>query len=71
MQPLGIGRDRRNVVWRVEDQRQPSPPPARPHDLELLLQLAAQVHGGDVHGDLACLDARQVEELLRHAEHAL
>src|SRR3982074_3061019 len=37
---------------------------ARPHDDQLLVEVRAQVDGGDVNGDRPGLDAGEVEQLL-------
>jgi hypothetical protein len=71
MQPLWICSHRRDVLGQGELDRQSSRVSALSYDLNLLLQLRAEVDRCDVQRNRARLDAREVEQLLCHAEHAL
>ena len=71
VQPLTVGGDGRDIVRHVERQPQRPRGRARLDDLELLLELGAEVDAGDVDRYRTGLDAREVEQLLRHAQNAL
>ena len=71
MKALLIRRHRRYIVRNVQVERQLAGASPRPHDLQLLLELAAKVDGGDVQRDRARFHTRQVQQLLRHPKHAL
>ena len=71
MQTLGVSRDGRYIVGSVELEGEPACTAARPHHLQLLLELAAKINGGYVHRYRSSFDTGEVEELLGHAQHAL
>ena len=66
---LLIRRHRRYIVRNVQVERQLAGASPRPHDLQLLLELAAKVDGGDVQRDRARFHTRKVQQLLRHPKH--
>ena len=71
MQPLRVREHRRQIGPDLARQGQLARCRARAHDLQLLLQLAREVDRRDVQRHRARLDAGQVEQLLRHPQHAL
>ena len=71
MQALGICGNRRDIVGNTHLQRESSRGRTRTQHLELLLELTAEVHRGDVHRDRARLDPRQIQQFLGHPEDTL
>src|SRR5260370_24546574 len=71
MEPLRVGGNWRDVGGHVQLEHELARLGPWPNDPDLLFQLTAQIHGGDVDGYRPRLDSSQVEQLLCHPQHAL
>ena len=71
MQTFWVGGHGRDVGGDVQGKVEPARVCSGPQDLHLAFELSPQVDCGDVQRDGAGFHAGKVEQLLRHAKHAL